>query len=46
MHDLLQQMGMDIVRQKALQKPGERSRLWCYKEALGVLTEDMVCMLF
>ena len=27
MHDLLQQMGMDIVRQEAPQKPGERSRL-------------------
>ncbi|XP_030962061.1 disease resistance-like protein DSC1 [Quercus lobata] len=41
MHDLLQQMGMDIVRQEAPQKPGERSRLWCYEEALDVLTEDM-----
>ena len=46
MHDLLQQMGMDIVRQEAPQKLGERSRLWCYEEALDVLTEDMVCMLF
>ena len=46
MHDLLQQMGMDIVRQEAPQKLGERSRLWCYEEALEVLTEDMVCMLF
>ena len=46
MHDLLQQMGMDIVRQEAPQKPGERSRVWCYEEALDVLTEDMVCMLF
>ncbi|KAF3946768.1 hypothetical protein CMV_026999 [Castanea mollissima] len=34
---------MDIVRQEALQKPGERSRLWCYdEEALDELTEDMV----
>ena len=46
MHDLLQQMGMDIVLQEAPQNPGERSRLWCYEEALDVLTEDMVCMLF
>ena len=46
MHDLLQQMGMDIVRQEAPQNPGELSRLWCYEEALDVLTEDMVCMLF
>ncbi|KAL4601373.1 hypothetical protein ACB092_11G268200 [Castanea dentata] len=43
MHDLLQQMGMDIVRREAPQKPGERSRLWCYdEEALDELTEDMV----
>ncbi|XP_065618527.1 disease resistance protein RPV1 [Quercus suber] len=41
MHNLLQQMGMDIVRQEAPQKPGECSRLWCYKEALDVVTEDM-----
>ncbi|XP_050284365.1 disease resistance protein Roq1-like isoform X2 [Quercus robur] len=41
MHDLLQQMGMDIVRQEAPQKPGERSRLWCYEETRDVLTEDM-----
>ena len=46
MHDLLQQMGMDIVRQEAPQKPGERSRLWCSEDALDVLTKDMVCMLF
>ena len=46
MHDLLQQMGMDIVRQEAPQNPGERSRLWCYDEALDVLIEDKVCMLF
>uniref|UniRef100_A0A7N2LAN2 Uncharacterized protein n=2 Tax=Quercus lobata TaxID=97700 RepID=A0A7N2LAN2_QUELO len=41
MHDLLQQMGMDIVRQEAPQNPGERSRLWSFEEVLGVLTEDM-----
>ena len=46
MHDLLQQMGMDIVRQEAPQKPGERSRLWCYEEALDVVVENMVCLLF
>ena len=46
MHDLLQQMGMDIVRQEAPQKPGERSRLWCYEEALNVVAENMVCLLF
>ena len=46
MHDLLQQMGMDIVRQDVPQNPGECSRLWSFEEALHVLNEDMVCMLF
>uniref|UniRef100_A0A7N2LCI5 TIR domain-containing protein n=1 Tax=Quercus lobata TaxID=97700 RepID=A0A7N2LCI5_QUELO len=41
MHDLLQQMGKDIVRQEAPQKPGECSRLWCYEEALDVVIENM-----
>jgi hypothetical protein len=42
MHDLLQQMGREIVRQESPQKPGERSRLWCYEDALDVLTENTV----
>ncbi|XP_075646075.1 disease resistance protein Roq1-like isoform X2 [Castanea sativa] len=42
MHDLLLQMGRDIVRQEAPQNPGDRSRLWRYEEALDVLTKDMV----
>ena len=46
MHDLLQQMGMDIVRQEAPEKPEERSRLWCYEEAFDVVTKNMVCMSF
>ncbi len=41
MHDLLQQMGREIVRQES-PKLGERSRLWCYKDALDVLTENTV----
>ena len=45
MHDLLQQMGMDIVQEEA-EKPEERSRLWCYEEALDVVTKNMVCMSF
>ncbi|KAL4601314.1 hypothetical protein ACB092_11G263500 [Castanea dentata] len=42
MHDLLLQMGRDIVRQEAPQNPRDRSRLWRYEEALDVLTKDMV----
>ena len=42
MHDLLQKMGREIVRQESPENPGERSRLWCYEDALEVLTEDTV----
>ncbi|XP_030958297.1 disease resistance-like protein DSC1 [Quercus lobata] len=41
MHDLLQQMGREIVRQESEGNPGQRSRLCNYEEALDVLTEDM-----
>nr|XP_023883956.1 TMV resistance protein N-like [Quercus suber] len=41
MHDLLQQMGKEIVRQES-NMLGERSRLWCYEDALEVLTENTV----
>ncbi|KAL4601308.1 hypothetical protein ACB092_11G262900, partial [Castanea dentata] len=41
MHDLLLQMGRDIVQQEAPQNPGDRCRLWRYEEALDVLTKDM-----
>uniref|UniRef100_A0A2N9G493 Uncharacterized protein n=1 Tax=Fagus sylvatica TaxID=28930 RepID=A0A2N9G493_FAGSY len=40
MHDLLQEMGRDIVRQECLQDPGKRSRLWLYKDINSVLTEN------
>ena len=42
MHDLLQQIGREIVRQESQGNPGQHSRLWNYDEALEVLTEDMV----
>jgi hypothetical protein len=42
MHDLLQEMGRDIVRQECLQDPGKRSRLWLYKDINSVLTENTV----
>ncbi|KAL4613848.1 hypothetical protein ACB092_07G010900, partial [Castanea dentata] len=38
MHDLLQQMGREIVKQES-DVPSKRSRLWCYDDALDVLTE-------
>ena len=56
MHDLLQQMGREVVRQEDLkeshkypQEPGKRSRLWDPKDVESVLTRNTVrakCILF
>ncbi|XP_054777790.1 TMV resistance protein N-like [Prosopis cineraria] len=40
MHDLIQQMGKEVVRQEA-SSPGERSRLWHYKDVVQVLCENL-----
>ncbi|GMY20846.1 disease resistance protein RPV1-like, partial [Fagus crenata] len=40
MHDLVQQMGREIVRQESPRNLGERSRLWYYEDVLEVLTEN------
>uniref|UniRef100_A0A2N9G555 ADP-ribosyl cyclase/cyclic ADP-ribose hydrolase n=1 Tax=Fagus sylvatica TaxID=28930 RepID=A0A2N9G555_FAGSY len=40
MHDLLQEMGREIVRQKCPKDPGKRSRLWSYKDIDNVLTKN------
>jgi len=42
MHDLLQDMGQDIVRQECPKMPRKRSRLWQYKDINHVLTENKV----
>ena len=44
-HDLLQQMGRDIVEQESPDLPGERSRLWCYEDVRKVLTQNTVCII-
>ena len=41
MHDLLQQMGREIVQQES-EEPENRTRRWCYKDAHEVLTRNMV----
>ncbi|XP_050218185.1 TMV resistance protein N-like [Mercurialis annua] len=38
MHDLLQEMGRDIVQKESLIEPGKRSRLWIYDDIYHVLT--------
>ena len=42
MHDLLQEMGRDIVHQESPNDPGERSRLWLCEDIDNVLTKNMV----
>ncbi|PWA36123.1 toll/interleukin-1 receptor (TIR) domain-containing protein [Artemisia annua] len=40
MHQLLQDLGRDIVRQESLDKPWKRSRVWNHEESLNILQED------
>ncbi|XP_030935129.1 TMV resistance protein N-like isoform X2 [Quercus lobata] len=40
MHDLLQDMGQDIVRRESPKEPGGRSRLWIYKDIIHVLKNN------
>ncbi|KAI9086130.1 hypothetical protein K1719_031851 [Acacia pycnantha] len=40
MHDLIQEMGREIVRQEAPTNPCERSRLWDHEDVLRVLREN------
>ena len=42
MHDLLQQMGWEIVRQECPKEPGRRSRLWEQEDIFDVLKRNMV----
>ena len=44
MHDLLQQMGREIVRQESKELQ-QRSRIWRYKDAHNLLTRNMVYIL-
>ena len=42
MHDLLQDMGQEIVRRESSGKPGRRSRLWFDKDVIRVLKNNTV----
>ncbi|XP_011032762.1 PREDICTED: TMV resistance protein N-like isoform X5 [Populus euphratica] len=41
MHDLLRDMGREIVRQESSTDPGERSRLWRQEDVIDVITDRM-----
>ncbi|PRQ47568.1 putative TIR domain, P-loop containing nucleoside triphosphate hydrolase [Rosa chinensis] len=40
MHDLLQEMGWEIVRRESPNNPGKRSRLWSHEDIHTVLKKD------
>ncbi|KAI9128070.1 hypothetical protein K1719_001063 [Acacia pycnantha] len=40
MHDLIRDMGREIVRQEQPKKPGKRSRLWFHQDIVDVLEEN------
>ncbi|RHN52362.1 putative TIR domain, winged helix-turn-helix DNA-binding domain-containing protein [Medicago truncatula] len=37
LHDLIKDMGKEVVRQQSSKEPGERSRLWCHNDIIHVL---------
>jgi len=42
MHDLIRDMGREIVRGSSTNDPGDRSRLWFHEDAHSVLTKNTV----
>ncbi|XP_019072108.2 disease resistance protein RPV1 [Vitis vinifera] len=40
MHDLIQEMGIEIVRQQFVQELGKRSRLWFHEDIIDVLKKN------
>ncbi|MCH83510.1 TMV resistance protein N, partial [Trifolium medium] len=41
MHDLIRDMGREIVRKSSAKHPGKRSRLWSHKDAHDILTKNL-----
>jgi hypothetical protein len=44
MHNLIQEMGYEIVRLQDVNDPGKRSRLWKYDDIYDVLSKNKVCL--
>jgi hypothetical protein len=42
LHDLIEDMGKEVVRQESIKEPGERSRLCCQDDIVRVLKENTV----
>jgi hypothetical protein len=45
MHDLIQEMGHEIVRLQCVDDPGKRSRLWKASDIYDVFSKNKVCSL-
>ena len=45
MHELLQDMGQELVRRESPKEPGRRSRLWIYEDVIHVLKNNTVSSL-
>ena len=41
-HDLPQEMGQQLVRQRSREKPGQCTRLWHYKDVYHVFEKNIV----
>lgn len=42
LHDLIEDMGKEIVRQESPKEPGKRNRLWFYEDIFQVLEGNSV----
>ena len=42
MHDLIQEMGWEVIRQQSIEVLGKRSRLWVNEDVIHVLTTNTV----
>jgi len=42
LHDMIEDMGKEVVRQESPKEPGERSRLWCQDDIVHVLNKNTV----
>jgi hypothetical protein len=46
MHDLIRDMGLQIVKLQCVDDPAKRSRLWKASDIYDVLSKNKVCMFF
>lgn len=42
MHDLIEEMGKEIVRQEDMEEPGKRSRVWDHEDIIHIFKRNTV----